>query len=94
MEVQQVRQLVGNGKFFSVEFIKRSDGKRRLMLARTGVKAGVTGAGPAYDPDQHNLLVVYDVHKKAYRSIPADSITYLKSGGKTHFGVAPGRLHG
>jgi hypothetical protein len=94
VDVHQVRKIVSGGKFFSVEFIKRTDGQRRLMLARTGVKAGLTGEGGAYDPEKHNLLVVYDVHKKAYRSIPTDSITYLRSGGKTHFGVAPGRLRG
>lgn len=82
MELSTVRDKVRDGKFFTVEFIRRSDGKPRLMLARVGVKPD--GGGELnYDPVVHNLMVVYDVHKKAYRSIPVDAITYLRAHGET-----------
>ncbi|MCG8430108.1 MAG: hypothetical protein MJA29_02900, partial [Candidatus Omnitrophica bacterium] len=50
-----------NGHAFSVEFVKRTTGERRTMLARTGVKKGVTGAGRNYDPASHGLIGVYEV---------------------------------
>ncbi len=57
------------GKLFSVTFTKRSDRRkmvsgaslpRRRMVARTGVKLGVTGEGQKFDPKAHGLVVVHE----------------------------------
>jgi len=42
---ESARQVIGNtlGKFFSVEFVKRTTGEVRKMNCRTGVTKGVTG---------------------------------------------------
>jgi hypothetical protein len=60
--------LATNGKFFSVSFIKK-DGTTRKMTARLGVKKNLKGVGLKFDPSEKNLIVVFDVHKKAYRMI-------------------------
>lgn len=60
--------LATNGKFFSVSFIKK-DGTTRKMTARLGVKKNLKGVGLKFDPSENNLIVVFDVHKKAYRMI-------------------------
>jgi len=55
---EMIRQ--SGGKLFSVEFIKRKDGSRRRMVARTGVRKGVTGEGPKFNPADHYLLTVHE----------------------------------
>lgn len=82
MQIEFVSKLVKNGKIFSVEFIKRTDGKIRRMVARTGVHSG--GGDLPYDPTIHNLITVYDMNKKGFRNIPVDNIISLRAGGKTY----------
>ena len=65
--------LATNGRFFSVSFIKK-DGTERRMTARLGVKKGIKGVGLKFDPSDHNLMVVYDIHKRAYRMINLSTI--------------------
>ena len=60
--------LATNGRFFSVSFVKK-DGTERRMTARLGVKKNIKGVGLKFNPSDHNLMVVYDVHKRAYRMI-------------------------
>ena len=69
--------LATNGKFFSVSFIKK-DGTTRKMTARLGVKKNIKGIGMKYDPSERNLIVVFDVHKKAYRMINLLTILTFK----------------
>jgi len=74
--VQQMRDIVGNGKFFGVLFIKRTDGQLRHMVARTGVipPPPPSGQERTWDPADKGLLQVWDVGKRAYRMVPCDSI--------------------
>jgi hypothetical protein len=74
MELSRLRELLGEGKIAAVTFIKRSDGKKRRMLCRTGVKKGITGKGSSYDAASKNLLTVFDMEKQAYRTIPAENV--------------------
>jgi len=47
------------GKLFSVTFEKRTKpGVIRRMVARTGVRQGVTGQGQSFDPASHSLVTV------------------------------------
>ena len=69
--------LATNGKFFSVSFIKK-DGTTRKMTARLGVKKNLKGVGLKFDPSEKNLIVVFDVHKKAYRMINLLTILTFK----------------
>ena len=79
MEVSELRRLVGDGKIFSCTFVKRSDHSVRRMVARTGVKLGLTGKGSAYDPESKGLLTVYDMEKKGYRTIPSENVVEIRA---------------
>lgn len=74
MDVSALRKLVSDGKIFSCRFTKRSDGSERRMVARTGVKMGLTGKGAAYDAESKGLLTVYDMQKRGYRTIPSENV--------------------
>jgi len=75
-----------NGKFFSLKFIKRTDGTLREMLARTGVKKGLAEnpSKPGTDFGANNLIAVFDVQKDAYRSIPIEGIKEIMIDGEWH----------
>ncbi len=71
-------QILSKGnKIFSVTFIKK-DGSTRRMVARLGVRKGVKGVGMSFSPSEKNLMVVFDMHKKAFRMINLNTITELK----------------
>jgi hypothetical protein len=70
-------------KIFSCQFIKK-DGTIRNMIARRGVTKGVTGAGLKYDPAAHNLIIVFDMRKAAFRSIPVDRLIKFKLAGERY----------
>jgi len=69
------------GTIFSCHFIKKN-GDYRKMVARLGVKKGVTGKGMKFDPIARNLLPVYDMQKQGFRMINFSTIEYLKVRGK------------
>lgn len=69
--------LATNGRFFSVSFIKK-DGTTRKMTARLGVKKDIKGVGLKFNPSEKNLIVVFDIHKKAYRMINLSTILTFK----------------
>lgn len=80
MKVTEFKEMVSDGKIFTVEFIKK-DGTLRKMNARLGVKKYVKGVGLAFDPIEKNLLPVFDMQKNAYRMINATTIQSIKVGG-------------
>ena len=65
------------GKFFCIFFARRSDGKLRKMICRTGVPGKPGGPGLAFDPIKKNLLSVYDIVKKKHRFIPLENVLCL-----------------
>lgn len=69
--------LATNGRFFSVSFVKK-DGTERKMTARLGVKKDIKGVGLKFNPTERNLIVVFDIHKKAYRMINLSTIFKFK----------------
>ena len=78
-----IKDAVSDGKLFSVTFVK-SDGSIRFMLARTGVKkyrkTTFDKVRTAINP---NLITVFDMQKKEYRSFHQDSVLALKMKGQT-----------
>jgi WYL domain-containing protein len=81
--LSNLSNLVSDGTIFSVEFIKRSNGELRKMVCRLGVKKHLRGGNKAYDSKQYNLLTVFDMEQKGYRSIPVDAIQRLSVNGQT-----------
>lgn len=63
-----------NGQWFSVRFIRRTDGEVRYMNARTGVRKHLRGGEAAYDFKAKKLISVFDKIKKDYRVIPEEGI--------------------
>lgn len=63
-----------NGRFFSIEFIKRTTGEHRKMNARVGVKKYLKGGNQSYDPASRGLRVVFDTQKREYRAVPLENV--------------------
>jgi len=75
------------GKFFSVEFVKRTTGEVRKMNCRTGVTIGVTGIGKAFNDVDKGLVTVWDAQISQFRSIPLANIIKITSQGvEWHYG--------
>jgi hypothetical protein len=70
-----------NGSFFSVDFIKRTTGELRTMRATTNYKSKLVGGVLKYDADEKKLIPVWDMDKKAFRSIPTDSVLVIRAKG-------------
>jgi len=73
-----------DGKIFGVEFIKRTNGDKRVMSARLHVKKYLTGGGRKYDFEAKDLIPVFDMKKKAYRVIPIEAINRIAVAGKSY----------
>ena len=71
------------GRIFTVKFTKK-DNSTRVMNCRIGVKKGVTGEGMKYNPNDHNLIPVYDMQAKGYRMISVDTLQSLVMNKETY----------
>ena len=67
-----------NGKFFTCFFVKK-DGTLRKMTARVGVKKGLANTGFIRE-EKDNLVWVYDITAKGYRTINLDTLKSFKCG--------------
>lgn len=79
----QVLDQVEDGHIFSVDFIKRSDGTIRHMVCRRGVDR-TNGSGRWYSDEGAGVMTVWDMTKKAYRTVPLEGILTLKINGKEY----------
>ena len=76
-----------NGRFFSVSFIKK-DGTERKMLARTGCKVGINGNGYFLKEEtKANVIRIYDIIKKAWRTITFENVFEFKCGNVGNFNL-------
>lgn len=69
--------LKTKGRIFGVTFIKK-DGTVRNMTARLGVRKDIKGVGLSFNPDERNLIVVFDMHKRAYRMVNLSTILSIR----------------
>jgi len=83
-EIEQIIEAINNAEstIFSCHFIKRTTGEARHMVARFDVKKHLKGGKPAYDFLEKGLFPVFDMQKKAYRSIPFEGLRYAKVKGQ------------
>jgi hypothetical protein len=82
--LEQIKKT--KGKIFSVTFVKK-DGSVRKMTARLGVKKDLKGVGLSFDPTAKQLVVVFDMHKRAYRMINLQTIITFKHESKRTQGI-------
>ena len=79
---QKIRDA--KGRMFTVTFIKKSNGQKRVLNGRLGVKAYLVGGILPYDPDEKGLIPVKDnviPGRAGYRMINIQGITNLKLNG-------------
>lgn len=74
-------EQIADGKIFTVFFIKKTDGTRRKMNCRKGVKKGVNGNGLKFNPADHNLVTVYDMQKQGHRMVNLETVYALRMEG-------------
>jgi len=80
--LNNLKKLVSDGKIFHIEFIKRTTGELRKMRCRLGVTKHLKGGDKKYSPKAKQLLTVFDMESKGYRSIPVEGICSLTVGGQ------------
>ena len=78
-----INESIADGKIFNVTFVK-SDGTIRNMTCRKGVtkyrKSAVLKLTQKFNP---NLVIVFDMQKREYRSFHQDKVLALKTKGMT-----------
>ena len=80
---QKLLDCKGN-QFFTVTFIKKSDGSLRTMNCRKGVRKGVKGGGLRFDPVDKGLIGVWDRTKGLHRFISCGDIRRISIKGKRY----------
>lgn len=84
LSLEKFQNKLKDGKIFSVVFIKK-DGTLREMTARLGVKKHLKGGTLTYNPKEHNNMIVFDMGKKQYRTIPFDRVVKIKANNEVYF---------
>lgn len=74
MKKQQLKDLLGN-KIFSAVFTKKN-GEKRKIHARLNVKKHLKGGSKGYEKE--NLLTVFDLLKREYRTINIETLELVK----------------
>ena len=80
MDKQEIKALVSDGHFFTVEFVKRSTGQLRKLNGL--VKRPKPDSKPAYNFDHHNLIPMWSIKDKGYRAVPIENILWIRAKGK------------
>lgn len=80
-----VRELIEsqNGKFFTVHFKSKKDGRPCKINGRTGVTKYLRG-GKSNISKNSTLKTAYNVKKKGYRTINLSGVTKISCGGKVY----------
>lgn len=78
-----------HGTIFQIKFVKRTTGELREMNCRTDVVSRLKGGEANYDREEYKLLLVFDMQKQDYRTIPIEGITEIKMNGGWYEIVRP-----
>ena len=84
--VLDLRAAVGEDHIFGAAFVKKN-GDLRTGSFRLGVTKDQTGVGLSYDSNAAGNLIVFDMQKKAYRTIKLNSLRKLTVGGRVIFSI-------
>jgi hypothetical protein len=80
---EAIRTLAG-GTIFSCHFVKRTSGEERTMVCKMPAIPD-NECNPSASPSRffnNGLLLVWDMQKKGYRTVPLDSIQWIKIRGE------------
>jgi hypothetical protein len=82
LKISDARSVIksAKGRIFSATFVKKN-GEIRVMTARTGVKKHLKGTGMKYNPEERNLIGVFDMTKRQYRTINIGTLLNVKIAG-------------
>jgi len=83
-EAVELLQNRKSGRFFTVTFVKRSNGEVRKMNCRKGVVKYLRGGELRYNPSNKNLITVYDIPKRDYRSINLETVKEIRADKKIY----------
>ena len=74
----KAKELIKDSKglIFSATFTKK-DGKHRLMNARLKKYISKTGRPAPYKPEEYNLMPIYDMKSKGWRSLNFNTLITL-----------------
>ena len=64
------------GRIFTARNIKK-DGTERAMNCRLHVSKGVKGIGLKYNPEERNMLTVFDMKRKEFRTLNIETLYQL-----------------
>ena len=69
----KIEELRGKSRpqMFTATFIKK-DNSVRVMTAMVGVKAGVSGKGMSWSPEERGMLVVHECLNESMKELPAE----------------------
>jgi hypothetical protein len=70
-----------NGKFVSVEFVKK-DGTLRKMNGRFGVTKHLKGGVNKTVKESNSYMTIYDTKAEGYRTINLETVKRVKFGGE------------
>ena len=73
-----------NGSIFGIDFVKRTTGEVRKMKATTNYDKHLKGGELNYSAKDKGLVIVFDLDKKGFRSIPADAVVEIRAKGNTY----------
>ena len=79
--VQKIKET--HGSIFAAVFRKRHTGEIRRINCRTEVRKYVKGTGKSVAPECQ-LITVYDLQVKGYRSIPEEGLVSATIQGETY----------
>ena len=71
------------GKIFTVENTKK-DGSARKFNGRINVQKGVKGVGLPFNPDDHNLITIYDMKAGGFRMVNMTTVNKLTKNKATY----------
>jgi len=80
--MNEIKETIGT-KIFSVAFVKK-DGTLREMTCRLGVTKHLKGGELKYNASEVGNLIVFDMQKKAYRTINFNTIKRIKVNGNDY----------
>jgi hypothetical protein len=67
------------GKFFTIEFTKRTTGEHRVMRCSTNYDKQLAGGELAYSPSAKNLFIVWSLDAQGFRSIPLEGVKVIRA---------------